>query len=305
MHAANTAPPGTKRSRRRRGGRWHAFTGAVQGVSNIDPATVQAELQRLGSRRRWLTPLVFVAGTVGVVFRGVLLLLRNWRLSLLMVVPAVWIWLMAWNVRTHLFSNRDLPTEYAEAIAVVVIVGAVICYWCNAVFAFAITQHDQADLRLAFRQARPRWRLVTGVALVTGAAQAAVWLWVAPLGPTWFAVGLTGMLLVQAYMFLAVPAWLLGTRPKEAPREKLSRTVTTGALSGVAVAPGFLLNRLGLLLLGISEVWILGVVLVSVGAVLHVAASSSVRVVKMSVRLRTGDDDEPAPEPAPASTGAA
>ena len=277
----------------------------MRAVSNVDPATVQAELQQLGTRRRWLTPLVFVAGTVGVVFRGILLLLRNWKLSLLMVLPAVWIWVMAWNVRTHVFSHRDLPTEYAEAIAVVVILGAVICYWCNAVFAFAVTQSDRADLRLAFRQARTRWRLVTGAALLTGAAQAAVWLWVAPLGPTWFAVGLTGMLLVQAYMFLAVPAWLLGTRPKEAPREKLSRTVTTGALSGVAVAPGFLLNRLGLLLLGISEVWILGVILVSIGAVLHVAASSSVRVVKMSVRLRTGDEDEPVPEAAPAPTRAA
>ena len=49
--------------------------------------------------------------------------------------------------------------------------------------------------------------------------------------------------------------------------------------------PGFLFNRSGLLLLGIGSVWWLGVILVSLGAVLHVTASSSVRVVKLTVRL--------------------
>jgi hypothetical protein len=53
----------------------------------------------------------------------------------------------------------------------------------------------------------------------------------------------------------------------------------------VAATPGFLLNRIGLLLLGTSLFW-LGVAVVSIGAVLHVTASSSVRVVKLSLRLR-------------------
>jgi hypothetical protein len=52
--------------------------------------------------------------------------------------------------------------------------------------------------------------------------------------------------------------------------------------------PGFLLNRIGLLLLG-GGLWIVGAVLVAIGAVLHVTASSSVRVVKLSVRLRPDD----------------
>jgi len=68
-------------------------------------------------------------------------------------------------------------------------------------------------------------------------------------------------------------------------QERAMQSMTTGVLSGVASTPGFLLNRIGLLLLG-GTLWIVGVVLVSIAAVLHVTASSSVRVVKMSLRLR-------------------
>jgi hypothetical protein len=62
-------------------------------------------------------------------------------------------------------------------------------------------------------------------------------------------------------------------------------------LAGVASTPGFLLYRIGLLLLGTS-LWPLGAVIVSIGAVLHITASSSVRVVKMSLRLHR-DQQEP------------
>jgi hypothetical protein len=268
--------------------RWSAFVGAVRGVSEIDPATVQTQLQRLGSRRRWLAPLVFAAGTVAVVFRGVLVLVRNWRLLLLQVIPAAWLWLMSWNVRTHLFSREKLPTEYTAPLAIGVIVLSLVCYWCNATFAFTLTQAGRPRIRSAFREARGHWRLVTGIALVTGAAQAAVWVWLAPVSVRWFLIGLTAMLVIQTYLFIAVPLWLLGFRPREDRRTKITRSVTTGVLGGVASAPGFLFNRLGLLLLGIHSVWILGVVLVSVGAVLQVTASSSVRVVKMSARLGGG-----------------
>ena len=69
----------------------------------------------------------------------------------------------------------------------------------------------------------------------------------------------------------------------------MTRSATTGVLSGVASAPGFLLNRIGWLLLGTGTLGILGGALVAIGAVLHVTASSSVRVVKLSLRLRGGE----------------
>jgi hypothetical protein len=266
--------------------RWHTLVRAVAAVRSLEPERVQVEVRRLGTRRRWLKPLAYAAGTVAIVFQGVLLLLRDWRLLLLQLVPATWLWLMTWNLRTHLFSKSDLPTAYRPLLAVSVILVSLLAYWCNAVFAFTVTQTGpRADVRMAFRQARERWRFITGIALATGVLQAGVWAGLSRVSVRAFVIGLTVMLVVQIYMFIAVPLWLLGGKPKESRREAITRSATTGVLSGVASAPGFLFNRIGLLLLGIGSVWWLGVILVSLSAVLHVTASSSVRVVKLTVRL--------------------
>ena len=266
---------------------WHALVRAIDAVRSLEPERVHIEVRRLATRRRWLKPLAYAAGTVAIVFQGVALLLRDWRLLLLQIVPAAWIWLMTWNLRTHLFSKSDLPTAHRAELGVAVILISLLAYWCNAVFAYTVTQPGpRADVRLAFSQARERWRFVTGIALATGVLQAGVWSGLSRVSVRAFVIGLTVMLVVQIYMFIAVPMWLLGgEKPKETRRDTITRTATTGVLSGVASAPGFLFNRLGLLLLGVGSVWWLGVILVSLGTVLHVTASSSVRVVKLTVRL--------------------
>ena len=99
------------------------------------------------------------------------------------------------------------------------------------------------------------------------------------------APGARGTEAVAGYLFVAIPSWLLGVRRTSTRREHTIQSLTTGALSGVATTPGYLLNRIGLLLLG-TALWIVGVVALSIGSVLHITASSSVRVVKMSLRLR-------------------
>src|SRR5262245_27527036 len=281
---------------------WEGLVRLTVAVRDVQPGQVQAEVNRLGQRSRWLKPLAYAAGTVAIVFEGILLLLRNWRLLFLMLVPAVWIGVMSWNLRTHVLSDRDLPVEWAPGLAVGVLVAALAAYWCNATFAFTLTQEGPVDIHAAFAQARRHWRLVSGLALATGAAQAALWIWVADVGPRWFGLGLAVMLAVQIYLFVAVPSWLIGVRPRERRQERLLRTLTTGALSGVAVAPGFLLNRVGLLLLSVPVARVFGVIMVAAGAALWVAASSSVRVVKMAARLRGTESPEvgaPAAVPAP------
>src|SRR5206468_3763409 len=67
--------------------RWRSLVNAAAAVRSTDPASVESALKDLGGRRRWLTPLAYAAGTVAVVFDGVLLLIRNWRLTLLQLVP--------------------------------------------------------------------------------------------------------------------------------------------------------------------------------------------------------------------------
>ncbi len=279
---------------RERHGRWRALVAAVAGVRSTDPTRVESAFRELGGRRRWLAPLAYAAGTVAVVFDGVLLLLRNWRLTLLQVVPATWIWAMTWNLKNHALSKPGITVTVSLLLAIGVLVGAQIAYWCNATFAYTMVQGATTDIRAAFREARPHWRLVGGLALLTSCVQAAIWLAVPHLHVTWLWIALLVMFVVQVYLFVAIPCWLLGVRKSGTRRERTTQSLTTGVLGGVAATPGFLLNRVGLLLMGTGSLWILGVAIVSIGAVLHVTASSSVRVVKMSVRLKASEQQTPA-----------
>ena len=261
-------------------------------MRSTDPAAVESALKDLGGRRRWLAPLVYAAGTVAVVFDGVLLLLRNWRLTLLQLFPAVWIWVMTWNMKNHLLSKPTFSTSVVIAVAVGVLLAAQVAYWCNATFAYTMTQ-SATDIRAAFAEARRRWRLIGGLALLTGGAQAGIWLLIPRLKADWLWVALLVMFVVQVYLFIAIPCWLLGVRKTGTRRDRTTQSVTTSVLSGVAAMPGFLLNRIGWLLLGAGAVGIVGGVLLAIGAVLHVTASSSVRVVKLSLRLRPADQAAP------------
>jgi hypothetical protein len=288
---AATAPSAPARRR----SRWQALVHATAAVRSTDPASVESALRDLGGRRRWLAPLVYAAATVAIVFDGVLLLLRNWRLTLLQLVPATWIWVMTWNMKHHLLAKPTFSSSAVAAIAVGVLLAAQVAYWSNATFAFTMAQDATDDIRAAFAQARPRWRLIGGLALLTGSVQATIWLLMPRLQTGWLWLALLVMFVVQVYLFIAIPCWLLGVAKTGTRRERTTQSLTTGVLSGVASLPGFLLNRIGWLLLGAGALGIVGGALLAVGAVLHVTASSSVRVVKLSLRLRP--DGRPSASP--------
>jgi hypothetical protein len=264
-----------------------ALVRAVEAVRSTDPAQVESALAQLSGGRRWLRPLAYAAGTVAIVFDGVVLLLRHWQLSLLQIVPACWIWVMTWNLKNHFLSNRHIPPGIGPVAVIGVLIAAQVAYWRNATFAYTMIQGDATSTRAAFREARPHWRLVGGLAPLTSALQATIWLLMPYMRVRWFWIALLVMFVVQVYLFIAIPSWLLAVEKSGSRRDHMTRSLTTGVLSGVASTPGFLFNRIGLLLLGVGgAVFWVGVAVVSIGAVLHVTASSSVRVVKMSLRLR-------------------
>lgn len=260
-------------------------------MRSTDPARVETALRQISGRHHWLAPLAVAAGTVALVFDGILVLIRNWRLTLLQLVPAAWIYVMSWNLRSHMLDHQRPPVERTGIVAFLAIVVAQVAYWCNATFAYTVLDGGTGDIRAAFAQARPRWRFISGFALLTGGIQAVAWLILPNLGLGWFWAAMLIMFVVQLYMFVAIPAWLIGVRKVGSRRDRAIRSLTTGALSGVAATPGFLMNRIGLLILGVGPLWILGVVILAIGTALEVTASSSVRVVKMSVRLRPGATD--------------
>ena len=55
------------------------------------------------------------------------------------------------------------------------------------------------------------------------------------------------------------------------------------------MTPGFLMARIGLILLGMKHFHLLGFVLLSIGTALYAAGMSSVKAVKLSMKLSPGE----------------
>ena len=89
---------------------------------------------------------------------------------------------------------------------------AQVAYWCNATFAYTIAESATGDIRAAFGEARRHWRLIGGLALLTGGVQALIWLLMPRLQADWLWLALLVMFVVQIYLFVAIPCWLVGVR---------------------------------------------------------------------------------------------
>src|SRR3954463_5951421 len=71
----------------------------VRAIADTDPEQIEATARRLGASRRYLTPVAWVAGMLVLVVRGIKLLFTNWRLLLIELVPATWVWVTLWDLR--------------------------------------------------------------------------------------------------------------------------------------------------------------------------------------------------------------
>ncbi len=267
-----------------------SFVALALSVAEVDPAAVEAAARRLGESRRLLAPLAWAAGTLVLLIRGIRLLIVNWRLSLLQLIPAAWIWLATWDLKEHALRGsgfRHFHWPGAITFAIVILFVTYFSFWCNTVFALALDGPHPPRIAPAIRLARKsrqttwRWGMTVGIALVFAAV-------VMPrTGRLWlFSTVLTAVIVFMTVTFVAVPARILGIqKQKLPPKEKIGRVAAAGALSAVAMSPGFLLARIGLLMLGVKGLHVLGFILLSIGSALYAAGMSSVKVVKMSMKL--------------------
>ena len=67
----------------------------------------EAVLQ-LSASRRLFAPLALAVGAFVMLFEGVKLLFANWRLTLIQVLPAMWIWAAMLDLKAHLLHGRTL-----------------------------------------------------------------------------------------------------------------------------------------------------------------------------------------------------
>jgi hypothetical protein len=153
-----TPPPGT-RDGPAAGAHRHAWTWvkqAVKAVRDSDRAAVEDAVLRLSSSRRWLAPLALAVGALVLLFDGVKLLVTNWRLTLVQVLPAFWIWAAMIDLKAHILHGRSFHVLMGPVLIPLVLAIAAITaasFFLNAVFAFAVASDGPPEVRPAVAQA--------------------------------------------------------------------------------------------------------------------------------------------------------
>jgi hypothetical protein len=267
----------------------------VVAVRDADEQAVEALILRLSQSRRWLAPLALLVSAFALLFSGLKLLILNWRLTLVQLLPAMWIWLATYDLRAHVLHGRTVSVLRGPIlIPLIAIVAAITagCFFLNAVFAFAVADRGVPKIRPAVAQARAHLRPILLSGTVVGIALGLAAFVVTRAGRPWFALSLGIVIGVMMLCYVAVPSWILGVKPKQSLREKLTTSAVGGVLGMMVVAPPYMLSRLGILMLGSKWLFVPGLVFVSVGAALAAGATSAVKAVKMSAKLVERDTDQ-------------
>jgi hypothetical protein len=301
--AAVSAPGNGVPARPAPTGFWGHAGELIRRIRDGDDAMVEAVVVQLSRRRRILAPLAFAVGALAMLFDGLRLLLSNWRLTLVQVLPAMWIWASMLDLKVHVLHGASFR-EWRGPVLIPVLAGIVVItaasFFLNAVFAFAIARPGPPEIRPAFATARSHAGVVlcwgVGVGLLLGFSTVVVVRW----GLWWFALSLSIVLGIMMVCYVAVPARLIGVKTTRSRRDKFTAAAVGGALGAVVCTPPYLLGRLGILMLGSHTLFFLGIILLCVGGALEAGTEGAVKAVKVSAKLVTGHrpDDEEVPEAA-------
>lgn len=270
----------------------------VAAIQAGDEAAVESAVLALSRSRRIFAPLVFAVGAFVMLFQGLRLVFVNWKLTLVQVLPAMWIWVALLDLKAHVFKGKDFHSwSGAGALALVMVIALVTAasFFLNAVFAFAITQPGGPQIRPAFALARRHSAVVLGAGLIVGAALGFAAVVVPRWGPPWFGLSMGVMVGVMMFTYVTLPARIVGVRPTGSRRDKLAASLVGGALGALVCTPPYVLGRIGILLLGSHVLFVLGIVLLAVGLALQAGATGAVKAIKMSAKLAAG---EVPPQPA-------
>jgi hypothetical protein len=263
----------------------------LEAIRENDEAAVEEAVIALSRSRRIFAPLVFVLGAFVMLFQGLRMLFSNWRLTLIQVLPAMWIWLALLDLKAHTFRGKEFHSWHG-GVEVLLVLGIALLtaasYYLNAVFAFAISQPGQPRIRPAFALARRHLGVILGVGLVVGVALGVSAIVVPRWGRPWFALSLGIVVGVMMLTYVTVPARIVGIKPTGSRRDKMAAAAIGGTIGALVCTPAYLLGRIGILLLGSSALFPLAVFLLVVGFALEAGATGAVKAIKMSAKLAAG-----------------
>jgi len=274
------------------------FGRLVEAVRHGDDDTVEAAVLALSTRSRWLAPLALLVGGLAMLFQGVKTLFINWRLTLVQILPAMWIWIVMVDIKAHVLHGKGFhvfksPLVAAAVIAVIALLTAA-SFYLNAVFAFAIAGKGTPEIRPAFAMARRHQRAILtwgiGIGVLTGFSAIVVDRW----GQFWFAFSLGIMAAVLMYSYVALPSRFLGLTPQQSRRDKLSAAAVGGAIGAIICSPPYALGRVALIMIGSHKFRYLAILLLIIAVILQTGATSAVKAVKMSAKIVAGSTPEEA-----------
>lgn len=264
----------------------------IRAIRAGDQAAVEAAVLELSRSRRIFAPLVFAVGAFVMLFDGLRTLFSNWRLTLVQILPAMWIWAAMLDLKAHAFKGhafRAWGSSQQLVLLVLITLVTAACFYLNAVFAFAISEPGQPRIRPAFRRARKNIEVVLGVGAVVGLALALSAIVVPRWGRFWFTLSLGAVIGVMMLTYVSVPARIVGIRPTGSRRDKLAAGLIGGTLGALICTPPYVIGRIGVLLLGSSALFPLGVILLVLGLTLQAGATGAVKAIKMSAKLAAGN----------------
>jgi len=268
--------------------------GLVRAIRDGDDQMVEQAVLRLSRSKRALAPLALLVGAFVMLFVALRLLLTNWRLTIVQVLPAMWIWLAMLDLKAHVLRGREFLDLRGPIVVVLVLVVTAIttaAFVLNAVFAFTIATPGPPKIRPAFAQVRSHWVVITGSGAVVGFALGLAAVVFERWGVRWFALSMSVVIGVMMFCYVAIPSRLLGLKTRDTSytkRDQMAAAAIGGMLGAVVCTPPYLLGRLGVLMLGSSTLLVPGIILLVIGFALQAGATGSVTAIKMSAKLAVG-----------------
>jgi hypothetical protein len=265
--------------------------GLVQAIRDGDDTMAEQAILRLSRSRRWLAPLALAASAFAMLFDGVKLVLANWRLTLVQIAPAMWVWLAMFDLKAHVLHGKSFHVLRGPIVIPIVAAVAAItaaCFFLNAVFAFAIEKGGTPRVRPGFTGARAHLPVVLGSGAVVGLLLGLSTVVVSRWGRPWFGLSLSIVVGVMMVCYVAVPSRLIGMTALHSRRDRLTASALSGAIGAAVCTPPYLLARIGILMLGSSSLLVAGIVVLAVGITLQAGATGAVKAIKMSAKLVAG-----------------
>ena len=267
------------------------FERLVTAIRTGDDAMVERSVLALSQRSRWLAPLALLVGAFAMLFQGVKLLFSNWRLTLVQILPAMWIWAAMLDLKAHALHGKEFHLLRGPLLWLVLLVIAGLTagsFFLNGVFAFAISKPGAPEIRPAFTEAKQHLRTILAWGVLVGLALGFATMVVDRWGKLWFSITLSIVVAVMMVAYVAVPARLIGVKSERSRRDKLTASAVGGAVGAAVCAPPFALGRVAILLLGSHTFRYLAILLLIIAVVLQTGATSSVKAIKMSAKLTVG-----------------